>query len=199
MMNIPMSTPFPVPSFQNTNADTSPKQFLGFLRNLVADNLAGDPSIRIPASSRDSWITIINGLSDHFLVSFPTPNVVEWSAMHDKLDLIDITLEIIQRVTGRVEALYSGPGDAAKTVFVRLLNLCNTLDSWLDVDVPTEDDAPTPLRLREKAFTVVVDLLHHLGDTAAGGQSNTPSWKTLRSILIECLDVAQGAQHIFSD
>jgi serine/threonine-protein kinase ATR len=195
-MNIPTSTPFPVPNFQNTDADASPKQFLGFLRNLVAENLDGDPSIQIPATSRDSWITVINGLSDHFLASFPTSNVVPWTEMHDKLDLIDITLEIIHRVTVRVDALFSGPGDdAAKKIFVRLLNLCSALDSWLDVDIVVEDDIPTPLHLREKTFRVAIDLLRHLGGMA----TNAPAWKILRSILAECLDVAQGGYHTLFD
>jgi len=197
-MNIPPSTPFPVSTFQNKNVDASPKQFLGFLRKLVADNLDGDPSIRIPASGKDSWMTIINGLSDHFLVSFPTSNVVEWSAMHEKLDLIKITLEIIQRVTGRVDALFSGSEDAANTMFVRLLNLCSALDSWLDVNIPIEREMPTPLQLRDKTFKVAVDLLRHLGDITTSGGSNPPSWKTLKRILIECLDVAQGIYHVLA-
>src|ERR1700685_1785932 len=198
-MNIPTSTTFPVPSFQNPDADTSPKQFLGFLRKLVADNLNSDPSIRIPASNKETWITVINGLSDHFLASFPTSNVVSWSTMHEKLDLIEITLEIIQRVTGRVDGLYSGPGDAVKATFVRLLHLCSALDSWLDVAIPIEDGVPTPHRLREKAFRVAVDLLRHLGGITTSGGHSTPSWKTLRGILIECLDVAQGGDCPLSD
>jgi len=112
--------------------------------------------------------------------------------MHEKLDLIKITLEIIQRVTGRVDALFSGSEDAANTMFVRLLNLCSALDSWLDVNIPIEREMPTPLQLRDKTFKVAVDLLRHLGDITTSGGSNPPSWKTLRRILIECLDVAQG-------
>jgi serine/threonine-protein kinase ATR len=191
-MNIPTSTPFPVPSFHNADSDTSPKEFQAFLRKLVTDDLDGDPSIRIPASSRDSWITVINGLSDHFLASFPTSNVVLWGAMHEKLDLIEITLEIVQRVTVRVDALFSGPGDAGKKIFVRLLNLCSALDSWLDVDIIVEDEIPTPVRIREKALAVAIDILRYLGGITTGGGSQAPSWKILRDILIECLDVGQG-------
>jgi len=58
--------------------------------------------------------------------------------MHEKLDLIKITLEIIQRVTGRVDALIFGIGGRSNTMFVRLLNLCSALDSWLDVNIPIE-------------------------------------------------------------
>jgi serine/threonine-protein kinase ATR len=112
--------------------------------------------------------------------------------MHEKLDLIEITLEIVQRVTIRVDALYSGPGDAAKKIFVRLLNLCSALDSWLDVDIIVEDEIPTPARIREKALAVAIDILRYLGGITTGGGSHAPSWKILRSILIECLDVGQG-------
>lgn len=187
------STPFPVPSFQNADADASPKQFLGFLRKLVAENLDGDPSIRIPSTNRDSWVTVVNGLSDHFLASFPTVNVVPWNAMREKLELIEITLEIIQRVTVRVDAMYSGPGDAAKKIFVRLLSLCTALDTWVDADVGIDDDVLTPLHLRNKVFEAATGLLKYLGgNIMTGGGSDEPTWKILKSILIECLEVAQG-------
>lgn len=196
-MNMPPSTPFPVPSFQNADAEASPTQFLGFLRNLIAENLEGDPSVRIPVSDRESWITVINGLSDHFLASFPCANVVPWNAMHEKLELIEITLEIIKRVTFRVDAMYSGPGDAAKRIFARLLNLCSALDSWIDVEVPVEEGIPTPLHLRGQAFQTTTDLLRHLGgNISMSGGPDAPTWKILKSIMCECLDVTQGA-HAF--
>lgn len=200
-MNIPSSTQFPVPSFQNADLDdASPKQFLAFLRNLVIQDLNGDPSIRIPASGRAGWVTVITELSDHFLASFPSSNVVPWNAMHDKLELIEITLEIIQRVTARVDALYSGPGDAAKHLFARLLSLCSSLDFWIDFGVTVEAGIPTPQHLSEKTFSVAVDLLRCLGgNVMAGGCNDEPTWKILRNILIECLDVSQGKWLRFSD
>lgn len=194
VMNIPPSTPFPVPSFQNADSDASPKQFLDFLRNLIAENFQDDdPSITKPASERDNWVTIVNGLSEHFLASFPSSNAVPWNAMHDKLELIDHTLEIITRVTSRVEAAYAGPGDAAKALFTHLLNLCNALDCWLDVEVTNEPGVPTPLQLRDKTVKAIVGLLRHLGSCISSGAGpDSPAWKNLREIMVECLDLTCG-------
>ena len=114
--------------------------------------------------------------------------------MQDKLELIEITLEIIQRVTMRVDALYSGPGNAAKQIFARLLGLCRALDSWIDVELPTQNDIPTPRHLRDKAFKVAVDLLRYLASNIhPTGEPDEPMWvKILRIVLIECLEVVQG-------
>lgn len=187
------STPFPVPSFQNAASDASPTQFLGFLKTLVSENLEGDPSIRIPSTNRASWVTVISGLSDHFLASFPTLNVVPWNAMREKLELIEITLEIIQRVTIRVDAMYSSPDEAAKKTFVPLLSLCTALDSWIDADINIEDGILTPSHLRVKAFEAGVGILRHMGQAiATDGGSDESTWRSLKSILVECLEVVQG-------
>lgn len=186
------STPFPVPSFQNAESDASPTQFLGFLKTLVAENLV-DSTIRIPSSSRDNWVTIINGLSDHFLASFPVMNAVPWNAMREKLELIEITLEIIQRVTARVDAMYSADEDAAKKTFVRLLSLCVALDSWTGVDVNIDDGVLSPSHLRVKAFEAGSGILRHLGEAVAtAGGVEEPPWRIMKSIIVECLGAAQG-------
>lgn len=187
------STPFPVPSFQNSASDASPTQFLGFLRTLVVENLEGDPFIRIPSTDRASWVTVISGLSDHFLASFPTLNMAPWNAMREKLELIEITLEIIQRVTVRVDAMYSSPDEAAKKTFARLLSLCTALDSWIDADINVEDGVLTPSHLRVKAFEAGIGILRHMGQTiTTDGGSDESTWRTLKNILVECLEVTQG-------
>jgi len=192
-MNNPTLTPFPVPTFENVEGDASPEQFLSFLRTLILENLDGDPSMRIPAANKDTWVTVVVGLADHFLASFPSSNSVSWSAIHEKVNLVQVTLEVIQRVSSRVDGVFLGPGDLAQKVFTRLLNLCNVLEVWISIEVPKGDGVPTPLDLREHAFQVTVGLLRCLGGnvpTAAG--SDGPTWKILRNILTESLDVIHG-------
>lgn len=194
VMNNPPPTLFPGPSLQNVDSDASPKQFLDFLHNLIAENFQDDDlSVTRPASERDNWVTIVNGLSEYFLASFPCSNAVPWNAMQDKLELIDYTLEMIVRVTSRVEAAYAGPGDAAKSLFTHLITLCNALDWWLDVDVINKPGVPTPLHLRDKTIKATVGLLRHLGSYISSGAGlDPPTWKKLREIMIECLDLTHG-------
>lgn len=189
-MNIP-STPFPVPSFHGSGDDASPEQFLKFLRNLISEYLDGDNTTRIPANNKDTWVTIIAGLTDHFLVSFPLPDVVPWTMMLEKITMMETTFEVIQRVFSRVEGIYNGSEVLVKSIFARLLSLCRVLDVWVDTGTTECEDIITPTLMKEKALKVLVSVLRGLGSNIATTEIE-PSWKTLRLVLIECLDVCHG-------
>jgi serine/threonine-protein kinase ATR len=186
-MNIPDPTPFSA-AFDSNSGGPTPKEFLVFLRNLIAQNL--DDEL---ASTRTDWVGIIIKLADHFLTPFPSNNDVPWDAMHDKIKLAEITLEVVHRATDRVRALYIGPNDLAKKIFTRLLNLCSSLDGWVGVEVPGVEGIPTPLDLRNKSFQTVVDLLRRLGSNVTSvGESDEPTWRQLRNIIVEILEVGRG-------
>jgi serine/threonine-protein kinase ATR len=194
-MSIPNSTPFPVATFDSNAGDGSAKQFLDFLHTLISENLDSDPPLRIPATSRGTWVPVIAALSDHFLASLPSHRTVPWNAMHEKVKLVEITLEVVQRVTDRVDALYAGPGNFASKIFTRLLNLCICLDVWVDVVVPEENDIPTPLQLRQKTVQVAVSVLRCLGsNVVVAGGSDEHTWKMLRNIVTQCLEVINGME-----
>jgi serine/threonine-protein kinase ATR len=197
-MNIPNASPFP-PTFDSNAGDASPKRFLDFLRRLISQDLSDDSGVRIPAADRDSWVEVITSLSDHFLTPLPSPRDVPWNAMHEKVKLVEIILDLLQRVTDRVDALYAGPGDLAKKTFVRLVGLCSGLDIWVEVDVLEEEGIPTPSDLRHKAFQAAVGILRWLGSNVASvGGSEEPTWRILRNILVECLEVSHGMQVCFN-
>jgi serine/threonine-protein kinase ATR len=192
-MDVPNSTPFPA-TFDSNAGDASPKQFFDFLRNLISENFDGDPSVCRPAPSRDTWVPVITSLSDHFLTPLPSHHAVPWKAMHEKVKLVEITLELIQRTTDGVTALYAGPGDLAKIIFAGLVKFCGGLAGWIDVEVPQEEGIPTPLELQQKAIQTAVGILRCLGNkvTSVAG-SDEPTWKTLRDILMEGLEICRGA------
>jgi serine/threonine-protein kinase ATR len=192
-MDVQNPTPFPA-TFDSNAGDASPKQFLDFLRNLISQNLDGDPSVRIPATNRETWVTVIVSLSDHFLTPLPSHRDAPWNAMHEKVKLVEITMEVIQRATDRVDALYAGPGDLAKRIFASVLKFCTGLDVWVDLEVPKEDGIPTPLDLRQRAVQTAVGILRCMGNniTAVGG-TDEPTWKILRDILTDSLEVSHGA------
>ncbi|KAJ7771048.1 hypothetical protein DFH07DRAFT_716656, partial [Mycena maculata] len=172
------------------NSNASPQEFLDFLRNLVAQNLDGDPAVRI--ANKDLWATVVAGLSEQFLASFPSTDKVQWHVMHEKIRLAAASLDVIRRVANRVEGIFHGPGDLARPTFARLLNFCNVVEMWLDIEFEPMDGLPSPQELAEDAFQTTLLVLRSLGGAVVHiAESKVPLWKTLRAILAESLDVVE--------
>ncbi|KAJ7248463.1 hypothetical protein C8J57DRAFT_947425, partial [Mycena rebaudengoi] len=170
--------------------DASPQQFLEFLHNLVTQNLDGHPDARISVANKEPWVTVITGLSEQFLASFPSADKVQWHVMHEKVRLAAASLDVIRRVTTRVEGIFSGPGDLAQKTFARLLNFCNVIEMWLDVDFEPMEGLPSPRDLADDGLQTTLLVLRSLGGAVVHvAESNSPLWKTLRFILTECLDI----------
>ncbi|KAJ6486408.1 hypothetical protein C8R47DRAFT_1216527 [Mycena vitilis] len=179
-------SPFPVPTVSNA----SPQRFLDYLHDLVAQNLDGDPTMRIPAANKEGWITVVTGLSEQFLASFPSTDKIQWHVMHEKVRLAAASLDVIRRVSNRVEDLFHGPGDLARRTFARLLNFCNVVEMWLDVEFEPMDGLPSPRELANDAMQTTLLVLRSLGGAVVHiAESKVPLWKTLRVILSECLDI----------
>ncbi|KAK7062299.1 Serine/threonine-protein kinase atr [Favolaschia claudopus] len=193
----PPATPFP--AFDDPRSNASPQEFLDFLHNLVAQNLDGDPAVRIPASSKDLWVTVVAGLSEQFLASFPSTDRVQWHVMHEKVKLAAASLDVIRRVANRVEDVFYGPGELARRTFARLLNFCNVVEMWLDVEFEQLDGLPTPRELADDALQTALLVLRSLGGAVVHiTHSKTPLWKTLRQILADCLEVVNGKCNLIS-
>ncbi|KAJ7828815.1 hypothetical protein B0H13DRAFT_1650064 [Mycena leptocephala] len=174
-------------------ATRPPQEFLDFLHNLVAQNLDGDPAARIPAANKELWTTVVTGLSEQFLASFPSTDKVQWHVMHEKVRLAAASLDVIRRVSNRVDDIFHGPGDLALRTFARLLNFCNVVEMWLDVEFEQMDGLPTPRELADDALQTTLLVLRSLGGAVVHvAESKVPLWKTLRVILAECLDVVTG-------
>jgi serine/threonine-protein kinase ATR len=186
-------TPFPVPSFTGPGNDaTQVDEFLEFLRNLVSQYLS-DQAPRISSVNKATWITVIDGLTDHLLVSLPLPDVVSWSALREKVISVLTTLDVVERVFMRVDGIYHGTADMVKKVFVRLLDLCFVLDSWVNIEMQLEDGLVHPKVLRQRGMEVLVIFLRGAGGSMLSTISIAgSSWKILRSVVSECLDVCQG-------
>jgi serine/threonine-protein kinase ATR len=194
-MNATASSPTPiaVPSFTGPGNDaTQVDEFLEFLRNLVSQYLS-DQAPRISSVNKAPWITVIDGLTDHLLISLPLPHVVSWSALREKVISVLTSLDVVERVFMRVDGIYHGTAEMVKKVFARLLDLCFVLDSWVDIEMQLEDELVHPKILRQRGMEVLILFLRGAG----GSMLNTAtiagsSWKMLRSIISECLDVCHG-------
>ncbi|KAF8897900.1 hypothetical protein BD779DRAFT_408472 [Infundibulicybe gibba] len=177
--------PTPFPGFDNSSTESSPEEFLQFLREFISKSLSAG---RIPYEA--TWITVITTLSDHLLASFNLPGDVPWSDLYAKVMLMDATLEVIHRVGGCVDGIFTAPGDVAVTLFARLFKLCFVLDLWLDAEPLDETMDITPVALRQKVFSVTIGILRCLGSyLTTSADTKEPGWQILRKILLECLNI----------
>ncbi|KAJ7167750.1 hypothetical protein C8R46DRAFT_256342 [Mycena filopes] len=182
-----MAAEFPTLNFDDPDSD-APRVFLVYMQDLVAD---GDS--RIQDGPKETWITVLSGVSDQFLAAFPSTDRFRWHVMHEKVRLAAATLKLIPRVLEYHEDVFHAPSDLARLLFARLLNFCNFMETWLDIECEPMEGLPTPRQVADKAFHTTVLLLRALGGAVVYlTEYKTPLWKTLRVILAECLNVVTG-------
>lgn len=193
MSDATQGTAFPVPSFDRDQQESSAKNFLSSLRQLIALHLDDDPSVRITNSGQEAWIEAISNLSTHLLASFPLCGSTEW-ARSERILYTYGSLDFLERVLSRVDGLFHGLNEFTRTLFARLLHVCFALEIWILEDIEPSDDVPTPKALRDLTFRVSVGLLRYLGKSCSTPtpDSGQPMWKVLRSIVEECLEIVQG-------
>lgn len=192
MNTAPSSTPFQVPGFNGTDNNATPAEFLTFLRSLTAEYL-GEKTKRITSDNKETWITIVDGMTDHLLGPFPQPDIVSWDTMKEKIVMTEATLEVIGRVFLRVDGIYDASGDLVKKLFARLIDLCRVLDIWIETDGFIDKDNITPNQLKERALAVLISILRGLGDgISLAPEQNKPYWQSLRDMLQECVETCNG-------
>ena len=166
------------------------QKFKEFLHALVRDHLSG--SSKIPATDAKTWISVISNLSQHLLTRVPPHHEVTWSDAAEKIQLLDITLDVLLRASERVEGLYDTDSDFAVQMFARLLDLNASLCYWLVV----EDTSVllTPGQLHAKVSHVLMGFLRSLGNSnSVSNEFGEQGWRLMRSIITESLDFAHGS------
>lgn len=191
-MNFPSSTPFPIQTFQSTGDGPSPRALLNFLQNLISENLHDGRVEQIP-NEKHTWVTVIAGLSDYLLSSFPSSREGAWTVLHEKITLVDTTLEVIHRVLSKVDGVWSDSGETAEKAVFRLIGICGVLDTRDDADMQEEEGVLSPRQLRERTFAGTLELIRYLGNVdhvTRGAESR--SWETAREIITECVKTSEG-------
>ncbi|KAH8118428.1 hypothetical protein DFH11DRAFT_671972 [Phellopilus nigrolimitatus] len=146
-------SPFPITSFQlDQEGETTPANFLAFLQTLLSKGLG---SSRIPVSSKEDWTTLVEGLSEHFLATFPNTGSTLWSTLHEKIKLCSESLVVIERAAIRVDELFVDSDGRSIVILGRLLGFLLTLESWTTPAVSQCNKVDSPGELRKKAIEAV--------------------------------------------
>jgi serine/threonine-protein kinase ATR len=190
--SIPSSSiPLPLPTLQDERSTF----FLEWIRTALAEETGGSPPVVHP-SDREEWVRVISTFRRYLLSTLPFPKGWKWSLLHEKVKLIELCLKVVRRAVNSTDSLFVGYDSHAKTLFATLIDLCNVLDQWCLVAVPTEEGILSPQELRTHAVKASVELIQCLGRGVKGRGHETSSWITLVAILDECLDTCRS-MHFF--
>jgi hypothetical protein len=181
-----------------------------FVECLQCLTTAESDGVEVTDKTRERCTRLASGLSDHVLRSFPSPNVFLWNTLHEKARLLEVTLELIPRALVLVREIFLGEDGLAKLLVPRLLQICHTLDVWLDVpDIPLQGDH-SPFTLRAKAAKTTVVILRFLGNNLKQDEGNNQKqragstqkqgddspgpagWEILRNLCNECIEACTG-------
>lgn len=159
-------TPFPVGSFRSGHGqDASPAKFLRYLETLIAAHLSDNSTERIPALAKEDWIPIIEGLSEHFLATFPKSDSELWNTLHEKIKLCSTSLDVIERAALRVDELFVETDARAIIILHRLFSLLFTLQTWTTPVGPQCSKLDDPCVLRTRAVETIGSVLKAFAST----------------------------------
>ncbi|KAG9317708.1 hypothetical protein JVU11DRAFT_1921 [Chiua virens] len=137
-------------------ATVAPKQLLEFLRSLI----------QVPTEEHDidltSWVTVVAGLADQVFGCFPYFTSIRQGTTNERITLTHSSLAVLDRVSRLSRPVWDNREDLVRKIFVRMLALCVSSESWLDV--PTDDLAGNldPTTLYSSATNILVVILCQL-------------------------------------
>ncbi|KAL5508165.1 hypothetical protein ACEPAH_5783 [Sanghuangporus vaninii] len=195
------STPFPVGSLHSGRGkEASPSELLIFLETLIAENLSENNNELIPASARESWATIIEGLSEHFLATFPKPRSVLWNMLHEKIKLCATSLTVIERAAIRVEGLFSETDNRSIEILRKVSNLLLILEAWSCSFSVTCNKVESPSTLRDKLVKTMSSILRAFArSTAESLLVKNVLEKSLETVNVLLDQMSNGVWHLKLD
>ncbi|KAH0840168.1 Nop14-like family-domain-containing protein [Lanmaoa asiatica] len=148
-------------TFQTPDGEdaVAPKQLLEFLRSLIQKSTAdGDK----PVYDRASWVTMISGLADQVYGYFPYFTSIKQGTTNERITLTHVSLDVLDHVSHQSRPIWYDGKDLVKKLFVRLLALCVSAESWLDATNDSLADHLDPTTLYSKATNILVHILCQL-------------------------------------
>lgn len=192
-MNDPPSSCVPA-SFQTPDGEeaVAPKQLLEFLRSLIQKSSADGNN---PVYDRPSWVTMISGLADQVYGYFPYFTSIKQGTTNERITLTHVSLDVLDHVSHQSRPIWYDGKDLVKKLFVRLLALCVSAESWLDATNDSLADHLDPTSLYSKATNILVHMLCQL--LASPFQGETAQRIFAHSLLWDVLGSTCGEQRTF--
>ncbi|KAG1755351.1 hypothetical protein EDB19DRAFT_399021 [Suillus lakei] len=184
-MSAPSSSAPPIPptTFQTPNGtnDASPKDLRDFLKSLNDDN----PPLVL---DKPLWLRLLSSLLEQVFGCFPYFKPTLLGTTNERIELTDVTLDVFSRVGKRADSLdwlYADEEHLSKKVFVHLLGLCTSTESWLEV-TDSGGSGGAPNTLYPKACKTLVEFLQLLSfSSVPGGDSSDVERGVLQELLYE--------------
>lgn len=136
-----------------------------FLQKIISDNLTD--TRRILAAEKQIWITLIGGLCEHFLATFPTSGSSSWKALEEKIRLCFVSLDVLERASSRVDTLFLDSDDHSLKILSQILTFLAALATW-DAPGAPEEGSYGSLTLKDKAISAIDAVLGCLKENGSG-------------------------------
>jgi len=201
-MTVPSSSAplVPPPTFQTPNGTegASPKDLRDFLRSLRDNELQKDDIPSTLVQDRQPWLKLVGGLLEHVFGCFPYFKPSIQGTTNERIELTDVSLEVFSCIGKRVDLLYVDEEHLTREVFVHLLGLCISAESWLEVANQSESGGlPLPNTLYPKACDTLVDFLQNLSFLTSRGTYSGVQVGALHEILYEVTNLCTGEFNSF--
>jgi hypothetical protein len=194
-MSVPPSSAPPIPptTFQTPNGtnSASPKDLRDFLKSLNDDN----PPLVL---DKTLWIRLLASLLEQVFGCFPYFKPTMLGTTNERIELTDVTLDVFSRVGKKADSLdwLYDEERLSKKVFVHLLGLCTSTESWLEV-TDDGDSGGASNTLHSKACGTLVEFLQLLSfSSTPGGDSSDLQGGGLQDILYEATNLCTSESNL---
>lgn len=189
-MTRPPSSPFQAP----LGDDLTPQELLDYLNSILVDVLA--PGTYIKGDGQPEMVTLLGDLCCIMMGEFPEAGAAEWGMLKDRVKIIDVSLELINRTLLCVEGIVGGKEELERIMLAQFLIFGATLETWIASGSLVED-ATGPRQLKARLQSVALEMLGVLAGARHDARPEKwprPNWEALRICLHECLGIATGAE-----
>lgn len=193
-MNRPPSSPFQPP----LDDDLTPQELLDYLNSILIEVLT--PGTVIKGDGRPEMVTLLRDLCCIMMGEFPQAGTAQWRMLKDRVKIIEVSLELINRTLSCVEGIVGGKEELERIMLAQFLILGATLDTWITSGNSEGEGGTTPQQLKGRLQVVAMEMLAVLAGTTCGLRPERwprPCWEPLRICLDECLGIVEGVLVLF--
>jgi serine/threonine-protein kinase ATR len=194
-MNRPPSSPFQPP----LGDDLTPQELLDYLNSIFVEVLT--PGTVIKGDGRPELATLLRDLCCIMMGEFPQAGAADWGMLKDRVKIIEVSLDLINRTLSCVEGIVGGQDELERIMLAQFLILGATLDTWIASGSFEGEEGTTPQQLKRRLQAVAMETFAVLAGTRYDSRPERwprPCWEALRVCLDECLGVVAGVLVLFS-